>query len=51
MNAVDSCTLNDSWNITCSMATPTGLSSPTIPVSFTCQSARTGNGRSIGASR
>src|SRR5699024_6356869 len=50
-NAVNSRVLNERANTMCRIATPMGLSSPTMPVSFTCGSATTGNGMNIAASR
>ncbi len=49
--AVNSSTLKLSWNIVARMITPSGLSSPTRPVSWICGSATTGNGMNIAASR
>ncbi len=49
--AVNSSTLKLSWNIVARSTTPTGLSSPTRPVSWICGSATTGNGMNMAASR
>ena len=50
-NAVNSSVLNAIAKATCRIATPRGLSSPRIPVSWICGSATTGNGMNIAASR